>query len=80
MEKQTKKLTNLICLSHSVKVYIPSTTDIDTPICTEEYENKTLELLSNMFGGATIQNAYGCWNSQEKGLVKEKIKICRVKP
>ena len=76
MSLNNKKLENCICLSSSVKVYVPSTFEVNKTIDNSEYVDKTLCFLSECFGGATAFEALGCWSSIQNGLVKENIKIC----
>lgn len=71
-----KKLKNLISLSCNVRVYVPSTFDVDNPTDTSEFVNATLSLLSNCFGGATQHQAFGAWKSATGSIVKEKVVIC----
>lgn len=71
--KQTLK--NCIKLGCNVKIYIPSTIDVDTPKDNMFWENSSLELLSRLFGGATSTKALGCWLSQGGALVKECVTI-----
>ena len=73
---KNKKLKNLIELSSNVKIYVPSTIDVDKTIDTAQYVDNTLKKLSKAFGGATSYNALGCWESAEKGLIKEHIIVC----
>ena len=68
---QNKKLKNLIKLSSRITIYVPSTKNINEEIDNTEYVNKTHELLSKCFGGATETKAIGSWISVS-GLVKEK--------
>ena len=68
-----KVLKNCIRLSCSVKIYVPSTVEVDKPSDTTHYINKTLAFLSNEFGGATATEALGAWTSNEGKLIKEKI-------
>lgn len=63
-------------LSHIFKIYVPSTTDVNTPIDNAATVAKTLEFLSNMFGGATATAARGAWVSTSAGLVVEDVTIC----
>lgn len=69
------KLTNLIELSSSVRVYVPSTTDIDTPTDSSEVLLRVQNNLTMWFGGSTTFDAVGCWSSPTVGLVKEAVKI-----
>lgn len=71
-----KKLKNLIALSCNVRIYVPTTFDIDNPTDTTSYVNKVLELLSTWFGGATQHIAFGAWKSATGSIVKEKVVIC----
>lgn len=68
-----KKLKNLIKLSSSVKVLIPSTIEVNKDFDNSKHVDKTLTLFSNCFGGATSFEALGAWQSQNLGLIKEKV-------
>jgi hypothetical protein len=72
-----KKLKNLIELSSNVKIYVPSTVNVNQSVDNAVIIDKILSELSGMFGGATKFDAIGCWQSQQAGLVKEKITICQ---
>ena len=61
--------------THSVGVFIPSTTDVDVMIDPDEYVNQTLNFLAERFGGATSREASGVWLSEAAGLVGEKVHI-----
>jgi hypothetical protein len=75
MTKLESKLSNLIELSSSVRVYVPSTVDTDTAADTSEVLARVQELLSSSFGGATTFDAVGCWVSPSAGLVRESVKV-----
>ncbi|PAD67551.1 hypothetical protein CHH83_18515 [Bacillus sp. 7586-K] len=62
-------------LEDVVKIYVPSTYDIDQPIDNTPYVNKTLETFSKMFGGATSIEGTGAWVSDNEELIKEKVTI-----
>jgi hypothetical protein len=62
-------------LEKKVAIYIPSTVDVDVKVDNTEMVNKTLEFLSDLFGGATATKAQGAWVSDEVGLVKEDVTI-----
>lgn len=70
-----KKLKNCFKLSSKITVYIPSTMNINKEIDITEYVNKTANLLSECFGGATSTPALGYWTSPTTGLVKEKTRF-----
>ena len=69
------KLKNLIKLSSKVAIYVPSTIDIDCQVDNSKYVEKTGEILSKYFGGATSTKCVGMWMSDSKGLVKEKTTL-----
>lgn len=73
----SKKLSALIELSSSVKIFVPSTIDINTTVDSSKIADSVLSQLSTMFGGATRYEALGCWVSPSSGLVKEKVTICQ---
>src|SRR3990172_4433137 len=70
-----KTLKGLFNLDHNIKIYIPSTVNVDKTIDTSRYIDAGMVLLSKCFGGSTSYEAIGAWQSEEKGLVKEKITI-----
>lgn len=74
---QSKKLSNLIELSSSVQIYVPSTNNVNESIDNSEKVNKILSSLSDFFGGSTSFEAIGCWKSSVVGLVKEHVTICK---
>lgn len=69
------KLKAAIELACSVKVYVPSTTDVDVVTDTQEWVDHFLKLLSEEFGGATSTPALGAWISDTGALVKEDVTI-----
>ena len=76
--KQPVELNNLFCLSSSVKLYVPSTKNVDSILDESEHAvevDKALSALGTWFGGATAFKALGSWVSADKGLVKESVTI-----
>lgn len=73
--KHSSALKGQYYLEDVVKIYVPSTYDVDQPIDNTPYVNKTLEKFSGMFGGATAVDGTGAWLSDEDQLVKEKVTI-----
>lgn len=71
-----KKLKNLISLNQNVKIYIPSTIDINKDSDNSSSVEQALSLLASNFGGATSYQAFGAWLSASGQLVKEKVTIC----
>lgn len=73
--EKNHELKDQFHLDHVVKLYVPSTYDVDQPIDNTPYVNRTLEKFSGIFGGATAIDGQGAWLSDEKKLVKEKVTI-----
>ena len=71
-----KQLEQLTKLDKNIKIYVPSTTDVDKKIDTSKQIDNTLTLLSNKFGGSTSTKGIGTWISNKKTLVKEEVTIC----
>lgn len=70
-----KQLKGVFSLSHNIKLYIPTTTNVNESVDTTEYVRKTLTYFGEWFGGATSHNAHGAWLSQDQGLVVEPVVI-----
>ena len=68
-----KSLKNCLKLSHSIKIYVPSTTNVNQHIDNSSYVDETLKFLSQCFGGATSTKALGAWVSKDGSLIKENI-------
>ncbi len=62
-------------LSESIKIYIPSTVDVNSEIDNKIFVTNTETKLSKIFGGTTTINGVGCWVSEKVGLVRESVKI-----
>lgn len=75
MHNITRELHGIFKLDHSIKLYIPSTKDVDKVTDNTAVVNATLTLFSGLFGGATSYQARGAWTSKEAGLVVEAITI-----
>ncbi|MEW5552153.1 DUF3574 domain-containing protein [Peribacillus frigoritolerans] len=73
--KQSSALKGQFYLEDIVKIYVPSTYNVDQPIDNTPYVNKSLEEFSKMFGGATAIDGTGSWLSNDNQLVKEKVTI-----
>lgn len=70
-----KHLKNCVKLNSIVKIYVPSTYDVDKKIDNEEWIDKTLTFLSEKFRGATASPALGAWVSQGGELIKEDVAV-----
>lgn len=59
--------------NNHIGIFIPTTFDVNNYIDTSEYIDRTLKFLGERFGGATSEEAKGIWNSEDIGLVGEKL-------
>lgn len=73
--KETNALKGQYSLDEVIKIYVPSTYNVDQPIDNTPYVNQSLETFSKMFGGATAVEGTGAWVSEDDQLVKEKVTI-----
>ena len=72
-----EQLAGRLGRTHQVCVYIPTTMDVDRPIDTTPYLERTLAFFGELFGGATSAKAQGVWSSEDAGLVGETVYIVR---
>ena len=70
-----RTLKNCIKLSSIVKIYVPSTINVNNPVDNSIWIQKTMNLLSKEFGGSTASDALGAWVDSTGSLVKEKVTI-----
>lgn len=68
-------LADRVKRTNQVRMYIPTTMDVDRQIDTMLYVQRALNLLGDMFGGATSDDAQGVWKSDTAGLVGETVYI-----
>jgi hypothetical protein len=73
--KQSSALKGQFYLEDVVKIYVPSTYNVDQPIDNTPYVNKSLEEFSKMFGGATAIDGTGSWLSDDDQLITENVTI-----
>ena len=71
-----KQLKSLTKLDQNVKIYVPSTVDVDKKIDTSKQVDNILTLLSILFGGSTSTKGTGTWVTKDNKLVKEEVTIC----
>lgn len=72
------KLKNFISLSNIVRIYVPSTIDVNKKLDQTKidyYNDLVLKTLSKLFGGATMQEGMGGWLDQKGNIVKENVTI-----
>lgn len=70
-----KALKHCIKLSSSIKIFVPSTINVNEIADTQKNVDKTLRFLSSICGGATASNALGTWISSSGELVKEGVTL-----
>lgn len=70
-----KNLKNCVKLSCSVRIFVPSTINVNQSIDSQKYVEQTLRFLSEQFGGATASKALGAWVSANGDLVTENVTI-----
>lgn len=70
------KLKNCIPLRSNIKIYVPSTVNIDQERDNTAFVDESLSVLSAYFGGATSYACFGTWLTKEGKLVKERVTIC----
>lgn len=70
-----KFLKHCIELSSSVKIYVPSTINVDEKSNNDEWIDITLRFLAKEFGGATACKGVGVWISPNDKLVKEDVML-----
>ena len=72
-------MAEAVYLNHCVRIYCPSTTNVDTQAgatLTQHYVELALSQFSAQFGGATAYNARGAWLSPTThALVTENVTI-----
>jgi hypothetical protein len=64
--------------SYIVRLFVPSTKSLDQKISSSAFNdraNKVSKIFNDLFGGSTIYNGNGSYNSNEGKLIKEKVKI-----
>lgn len=59
--------------THSVAIYIPTTTDGDQPMDTSRFVEEAKSFMGERFGGATGKPASGVWYSEKLGMVNEVV-------
>lgn len=68
-----KILETYVNLSCSIKIYVPSTINVDQPLDNSHWVNLSLSLLAEQFGGASANIGIGAWISKTGELIKEPI-------
>jgi len=70
---------NYLTLENTVKIYIPSTIDVNQEADTSAYKEEALKYFSKLFGGATSYKAQGAWVADNNDLVIEDVVIVESK-
>jgi hypothetical protein len=68
-------LDSLFSLPHLIKVYVPSTMDVNQVADNAAMVESVETVLSGWFGGATAIKGIGAWMSDALGLVLEDVTI-----
>lgn len=66
---------NAIRLNQRVAIYVPATDNVSEAVDNTAMVESCAKMLSELFGGATIQPGRGAWMSDERGLVLEDTTI-----
>lgn len=66
---------NAVKLDQRVAIYIPATDNVSEELDNSAYVEDCARMLSELFGGATIQPGRGAWVSDRDGLVLENTTI-----
>jgi CRP-like cAMP-binding protein len=61
--------------THSIGIFIPTTSDANRQINTEQVRDQAMAFMAERFGGATWKPAQGVWLSEKLGLIGEDIYI-----
>jgi hypothetical protein len=76
MEMKTlSRLETLVGLQESVKIYVPSTLNVDIAIDAKKFIERVEYELSNMFGGCTSYETFGSYVSDSGKLVREAVTV-----
>lgn len=75
MKTTQKTLQGLFSLDHNIKIYIPSTVDVDKKTDNSQQVKNALALFSDLFGGATSYDAIGAWKDKHSKLITEDVII-----
>ena len=70
-----RSLKNCVKLSCNVKIYVPSTVNVNQVFDSAIVVDDTLKFLSDTFGGATASKALGAWITTNGQLVKEPVTL-----
>ena len=66
---------NAVRLSQRVAIYVPATDNVNEAVDNAAMVESCAKMLSEFFGGATIQPGRGAWVSERDGLVLEDTTI-----
>jgi hypothetical protein len=70
-----KSLKECLRLSASVKIYVPSTMDVDKAIDSAKFVDEALAFLTEEYGGATASLAEGAWLANSGAIVRESVTL-----
>lgn len=75
MIKEFNQLKNLFSLDNKIRLFIPSTYDIDKKIDNKNIVKKIRKRFSILFGGSTIFNGIGSYVIDDQKEIVEDVKI-----
>ncbi|AYP68203.1 hypothetical protein PQE75_gp071 [Bacillus phage vB_BcoS-136] len=73
--KELKTLDGMFTLKEIVKIYVPSTFDVNVKIVNDRYVREIERKMSSLFGGSTTMETKGSYVASTGVLVQEKINI-----
>ena len=62
-------------MENCVKLYVPSTADVDKPVDNKEQTEKVMRKFAELFGGSTCTPATGAWIAENGKTVLEQTNI-----
>lgn len=77
LARALQELYRRLSLVHTIGIFIPSTIDVDLEVDNSIPVQRALTFLGQRFGGATSSDAEGVWQSDNSGLVTERITVVR---
>jgi CRISPR-associated protein Cmr2 len=77
LQQVARRLKKAERLERRVAIYVPTTVDVNVPADTSLHVEQTLQLMAQLFGGATWSEQEGLYMSNVAGMVREKNIVVR---
>ncbi|MBW4494156.1 MAG: hypothetical protein KME26_13925 [Oscillatoria princeps RMCB-10] len=77
LQQVARRLKKAERLERRVAIYVPTTVDVNVPADTSLHVEQTLQLMAQLFGGATWSEQEGLYMSNVAGMVREKSIVVR---